>query len=183
MVVVDGSGSMNEPYLGANSRIDQARRSIANMINGLPPGIDVGLVDFRGCDNVRRDRFYGDSERGQLIGEVNGLSPWGGTPLARSIERAGNIVSGDVEAVIVVVSDGEDTCQGDPCAAARALKARKPKAIINVIDISGDGKGRAVIQCVAQATGGRVLTPNSPADFTRKLQQATLQPDQRACKP
>src|SRR3546814_749001 len=116
------------------------------------------------------------------MSEIDGLSPWGGTALARSIERAGNVVSNDVESVIVVVSDGEETCHGDPCAAARALKAAKPNAIINVIDISGDGKGRQVIQCVAQATGGRVLTPQSPMDLARTLQQATQQPDMRACR-
>lgn len=180
--MVDGSGSMNESFAGGPPRIDQARRSIRSVIEGLPPGVDVGLVDFRGCDNVRRDRFYSDGERGQLIDEVGQLKPWGGTALARSIERAGNIVSGDAESVIVVVSDGEETCRGDPCAAARALKAAKPMAIINVIDISGDGKGRQVIQCVAQATGGQVLTPQSPMDFGRTLQQATRQPDMRACR-
>lgn len=182
VIVVDGSGSMNDPFAGGSSRIDQSRRSIRSVVDGLPPGIDVGLVDFQGCDKVRRDRFYADNERDQLLAEVDRLKPWGGTALARSIERAGNIVSGDVESVIVVVSDGEETCNGDPCAAARALKAAKPKAVINVIDISGDGKGRQVIQCVAQATGGQVLKPQSPMDFARTLQKATGQPDVRACK-
>src|SRR3546814_14058466 len=88
---------MDEPFAGGGPRIDQARRSIRNMIEGLPPGIDVGLIDFRGCDKVRRDRFYSDDERGQLMSEIDGLSPWGGTALARSIERAGNVVSHDVE--------------------------------------------------------------------------------------
>lgn len=182
VLIVDGSGSMKEPFPGASSRIDMAKRSVDNMVRGLPPGIEVGLIDFQSCDNVRRDKFYGDAERGQLIGEVNRLSPWGGTPLARSIERAGNIVSGDVESVIVVVSDGEESCGGDPCAAARALKAAKPKAIVNVIDISGDAGSRQVIQCVAQATGGQVLKADSAQDMMRKMQQATRQPDMRACK-
>ncbi len=182
VLIVDGSGSMKEPFPGASSRIDMAKRSVDNMVRGLPPGIEVGLIDFQSCDNVRRDKFYGDAERGQLIGEVSRLSPWGGTPLARSIERAGNIVSGDVESVIVVVSDGEESCGGDPCAAARALKAAKPKAIVNVIDISGDAGSRAVIQCVAQATGGQVLKADSAQDMMRKMQQATRQPDMRACK-
>lgn len=182
VMIVDGSGSMNEPFGGGASRIEQARRSIATVVEGLPPGIDVGLVDFRGCDNVRRDKFYSDAERGQFFNEINNLSPWGGTPLARSIERAGNIVSSDVDSVIVIVSDGEESCRGDPCAAARALKAAKPKSVINVIDISGDAKGRAVIQCVANATGGQVLKPNSPLDLKNKLQQATRQPDMRACR-
>jgi hypothetical protein len=182
VLIVDGSGSMNEAFGGSDSRIAQARRSIATVVEGLPAGVDVGLIDFRGCDNVRRDKFYPDRERGQLIGEINGLTPWGGTPLARSIDRAGNIVSSDVDSVIVIVSDGEESCGGDPCAAARAVKAAKPKAVINVIDISGDAKGRAVVQCVASVTGGQVLKPNSPLDLKNKIQQATRQPDMRACR-
>src|SRR3546814_18745838 len=114
--------------------------------------------------------------------ESVGFSNGGGTALARASERAGKVVANDGESVIVVVSDGEETCHGDPCAAARALKAAKPNAIINVIDISGDGKGRQVIQCVAQATGGRVLTPQSPMDLARTLQQATQQPDRSAAR-
>src|SRR3546814_5112498 len=104
--------------------------------------------------------------------ESVGFSNGGGTALARSIERAGNVVSNDVESVIVVVSDGEETCHGDPCAAARALKAAKPNAIINVIDISGDGKGRQDIQGVAQATGNQGLTPEQQRDPARTPQTA-----------
>src|SRR3546814_14810631 len=79
---------MDEPFAGGGPRIDQARRSIRNMIEGLPPGIDVGLIDFRGCDKVRRDRFYSDDERGQLMSEIDGLSPWGGRALARSDRKS-----------------------------------------------------------------------------------------------
>src|SRR3546814_18613151 len=96
------------------------------------------------------------------MSEIDGLSPWGGTALARSIERAGNVVSNDVESGIVVVSDGEETCHGDPCAAARAPKAATPNASIKVIEIIGACQGRPLTQCLVAATGGRVLTPTSP---------------------
>jgi len=91
--------------------------------------------------------------------------------------------SADAEAVIVVVSDGDDSCGGDPCAEARAIKARKPNVKINVIDLSGDAKSSAVMQCVAAATGGRVLKPNSAADLDTVMQRATEQADLRQCKP
>ena len=112
---------------------------------------------------------------------MRGLQPDRGTPLARSIERAGNIVSADVESTIVVVSDGEDTCGRDPCAAARAVKAKRPNVTINVIDVSGE-RGRSMVQCIAAATGGKVLTPNSSLDMKNKVQQATRLPDTRNCK-
>lgn len=180
--MVDGSGSMNEPYLGAASRMDLAKRSIATIVANLPPDVNVGLVDFQSCAQVRRQKFYSPAERPELLGEINGLRPFQGTPLARSIERAGNIASGDVETTVVIVSDGDDTCGGDPCAAARAAKAAKPKLTINIVDLSGE-RGRAVVQCVAQATGGRVLAPNTPAEVTRAMREASRQPDMRDCPP
>ena len=61
---------------------------------------------------------------------------------------------------MVVVSDGGDTCGGDPCAAARAAKAVKPDLTINVIDLSGGTDG-GVLRCVADAGGGKVFAPSS----------------------
>ncbi|MBK8175035.1 MAG: VWA domain-containing protein [Rhodospirillales bacterium] len=180
VVIVDGSGSMGEPFAGASSRMALAQDSIAHVVNGLPSAVDVALIDFIGCDQVRLDKFYSAPQRGSLIGEVRGLRPGRGTPLARSIERAGNIVSSGVQSAIVVVSDGTDTCGQDPCAAARAVKAKRPNVTINVIDVSG-GDGRATAQCIAGATGGKVLTPNSMLDMSAKVQQATRLPDTRAC--
>jgi hypothetical protein len=181
VVIVDGSGSMREPFAGAPSRMAMAKDAISTVVNNLPDPVDVALIDFSNCDQVRLDKFYSQPERPILIREVRGLQPDRGTPLARSIERAGNIVSADVESTIVVVSDGEDTCGRDPCAAARAVKAKRPNVTINVIDVSGAG-GRSVVQCIAAATGGKVLTPNSSLDMKNKVQQATRLPDTRNCK-
>jgi hypothetical protein len=80
-----------------------------------------------------------------------------------------------------VVSDGEDTCGGDPCATARAVKAKRPNIAINVIDL-GRGEGQAMMHCIAAVTGGKVLTPNSTLDMKNKVQQATRLPDTRNCR-
>jgi hypothetical protein len=181
VVIVDGSGSMGEPFAGAPSRMAMAKDAIETVVNGLPAPVDVALIDFSNCEQVRLDKFFSQPERPRLIGEVRRLQPDRGTPLARSIERAGNIVSADVESTIVVVSDGEDTCGRDPCAAARAVKAKRPNVAINVIDVSGES-GRSMVQCIASATGGKVLTPNSTLDMKNKVQQATRLPDTRTCK-
>ena len=181
VVIVDGSGSMGEPFVGSPSRMAMAKDAIEHVVTGLPAPVDVALIDFSDCDRVRLDKFYSQPERPSLIREVRGLRPDRGTPLARSIERAGNIISGDVDSTIVVVSDGEDTCGRDPCAAARAVKAKRPNVTINVIDVSGE-RGRSMVQCIAGATGGKVLTPNSSLDMKNKVQQATQLPDTRTCK-
>ncbi|WP_157089276.1 VWA domain-containing protein [Oceanibaculum pacificum] len=181
VLVVDASGSMRDSIPGAANRMQAAQRSIGQLVGGLPQDVDVGLVEFTDCTRIDRDRFYGANERGQLMSRVNGLSPQRGTPLARSVERAGSVISSQVDGVVVVVTDGADSCGGDPCAAARAVARSKPKVKINVIDISGSA-GNPTAQCMAQATGGRVFQPNSAADMQVMVQQASEQPDIRACR-
>lgn len=182
IIVVDASGSMGiGGWFGGSSRMDRAKSSIDHVVRGLPDPITIGLIEFTNCNNVRRDKFYTSPQRPALLSEVNKLTPQQGTPLAGSIKRAGDIASQDVESTIVLVTDGDDSCGGDPCAEARAIKARKPKVKINIVDLS-DGSQNAEMRCVANATGGQVLRPNSAMDMDKSLQHATGQSDMRECK-
>lgn len=179
MVVIDGSGSMSESFPGATSRIDAARRATEEVVRNLHKDIRTGLVSFTDCNATSTPKKYRYSERPDLIAKVRGVSPSRGTSLANSIRRAGNAAKSGGPATVVVVSDGEDTCGGDPCGAARKLKAQKPLLKINVIDLSG---GRsAVLQCVANVTGGKVFTPRSASQMNVEMQQATGQPDASQC--
>lgn len=171
-MIVDASGSMRQPFGTAPSRLDAAKRASESMIRGLPADVDVALVDFGACGQVRRDKFYSASQRGALVAEINGLTPKQGTPLADAIRRAGNIASDTAESVIVIVSDGGDSCGGDPCAAARSIKASKPGVTINVIDLADTPRERQVLQCIAGAGGGRLLSPGDPLDMNRKMREA-----------
>ena len=172
VMIVDASGSMREPFGGGLSRLEAAKRAADTMIRSLPTDVDVGLVDFSACNQVRRDKFYSAAQRGALIGEINNLAPKQGTPLAQAIQRAGNVASDSAESVLVIVSDGADSCGGDPCAAARALRAQKPNVTINVIDLADTPRERQALQCIASAGGGRVLRPGDPIDMNRKMKEA-----------
>jgi hypothetical protein len=172
VMIFDASGSMRQPFGSSPSRLDAAKRAAESMIRALPADVDVGLVDFGSCGQVRRDRFYPSAQRGALVGEINGLAPKQGTPLADAIRRAGTVASDSAASVLVIVSDGGDSCGGDPCAMARSVKASKPNVTINVIDLSETPADRQVLQCIASAGGGRLLSPGDPADMNRKMREA-----------
>jgi len=156
----------------ANSRLGAAKRAVDGTVKSLPPEIDVGLVVFGECRGAENYNFFSAGDRPRLKQLLDQVKPNEGTPLARGLERAGNMVDGvDVPAVIVLVSDGDDSCEGDPCAVARALKARKPKLKVNVIDVDGS----RTAQCVADATGGKVLDTGEGMDWQELIQRATEQ--------
>lgn len=164
--VIDASGSMGED-IGNETRLSAAKDSVAVIADNLPADVDTALVKFNGCNAIDNDYFL---SRDQLKQKVNALTPEGGTPLGRSMERAANILSKKKETVMVVVTDGEDSCgQKDPCAVAAAAKANHPNLTINVVDVSGNGGA----SCIARNGGGQVLPARTPAEIKSAMQQAT----------
>jgi hypothetical protein len=161
---------------GGPSRLEAAKRGVNSVVGSMPDDVDVGLVTLQRCPGATSEGFFGGSERGRLYARVNGLRPMQGTPLAEGILQAGGMVDGvKAPAIMVVVSDGDDSCGGNPCAAARQLKAQKPLLKINVVDILGNGAGG----CMARETGGQILKPGDGLAFEKTIEQAA----QDAIKP
>ena len=153
-------------------RIDRAKVAVSEVVSTLPDDIDTGLVLVGDCSGAISHKFYTPSERSKMLSLIKGLKTQQGTPLARGVERAGNMISASVpEGVIVLISDGQDSCGGDPCAVAKALAQAKPNVRINVVDIGGSGAGK----CLAAATGGRVMVVNRIEDLQSSIQRAAGQ--------
>ena len=86
--------------------------------------------------------------------------------------RAADMVDGvSKPAVMVILSDGKESCNQDPCAVARKVAQRKPLLTINVVDITGTGAGN----CAARATGGKVYTANNADEVKAMMHRATEQ--------
>jgi len=161
---------------GGPTRLDAAKKGVNGVVASMPDDVDVGLVTLRRCPNANNEGFFSSAERNRLYSRVNALSPMEGTPLAQGIMQAGQMIDGvKAPAVMVVISDGDDSCGGDPCAAARALHESKPLLKINVVDILGNG----TLSCLARTTGGQVIKPGDGVAFEKAIKQAA----QDAIKP
>lgn len=134
-------------------RISVAKKVTIDAILKAPADVNIGLVSFNACETVSHGRFT-PPQRGALIQRVNGLKEKDATPLAIAVEAAAASLDGgdtaDDFVNIVVITDGRDSCKGDPCSAARRAKRAKPGLSINVIDLSNVGQAR----CMAEETGG-----------------------------
>lgn len=151
------------------TRITVARQSVTDVIRRLPSDVNVGLVTARDCPIANLHGFFKPSERSALISQVQRLQPDGGTPLADGIRRAASLLDGKGrESTILVVTDGQESCGSDPCAAARAIAVAQPHLKINVVDIGRGGGGN----CMAQATGGQVYTATSVSEFKLSIERA-----------
>jgi len=158
------------------NRFTAAQQAVNKVIAALPNDVDVGLAVLEDCPAATDYGMYNGSTRGQLLQIINGLLPNRGTPLADGLIQAAKKVDGvRSPAIMVVLSDGQDSCDNDPCNAAAMLKARKPKLKINVVDIVGDG----AVNCIAEVTGGEILTPHTGISLDQLVDKAAKE----AAKP
>lgn len=164
-------------------RIDVARQSLIEAINAAPPIGNIGLVGFLNCETVEDYGSFPPARRGQLIQTIRNFEPDSGTPLARAIEIAANRISGghspDDPATIVVVTDGYDSCDGNPCAVAARLARQRPGLRINVLDLAG----WTGVECIAELTGGELYRPGQQVDISDFLSEAAGYTGPQACRP
>ena len=169
---VDLSRLKREP-----TRMSAARQAAVAAVRRVPSDANIGLVQIEQCPAARSAGFFPPARRGELLSRLQSIQPREGTPLADGVAKGGQMVDGvSREALMVVISDGRESCNQDPCAVAQALKRAKPHLKINVVDITGTGAGN----CLAQATGGRVFTARNASEvaaMTRRAAEDAMGPE------
>lgn len=128
LFIIDASGSMNE-YLGIYQKIHLAKKHVSRYVSTLPSETDIGFMAYGnrvpGCSS---SRLYQPLEAGNHDAFKNrlfGLTPSGATPLAESIRIAGALISQrKKETEIILVTDGVESCYGDPKKELQVLKQK-----------------------------------------------------------
>ena len=88
-----------------------------------------------------------------ITAAVDGVKAQGYTPIALSLQQAANdFPAAAKERAIVLVSDGKETCQGDPVVAAKALATKG--ITVHTVGFIVDTAARGQLQSIARATGG-----------------------------
>ncbi|WP_162916381.1 vWA domain-containing protein [Cohaesibacter haloalkalitolerans] len=134
-----------------HKRLDALKESVAEVAGQLDPDTDIGVVAFSGCDDVLDMGNYSHDRRGRMIQKINQLSADQSTAAAKALNLAIQKVKRNGGGRIILVSDGKDSCDGDPCAVAR----QNPDIEIDVVSLGGE----EALACVANATGGKWLEP------------------------
>jgi hypothetical protein len=164
-------------------RVHVAKPLVEKLITEIPPETQLGLVVYSGCDSIiRKLAGQGAAGRARLKQLVHNLAPDGSTPIAASLQQAGSMLNGTSKknpGLIVLITDGVEHCEGDPCAVARAIKKAKPWIAVHVVKMGPESSS----VCVAEATGGRVYQPSSVDELAKSINEAKITaPFELGCK-
>ena len=176
MIVYDGSNSMWGQIEGV-SKIEIARDVMADLVETWPQSTNLGLLAYGhrragDCTDIEMMIAPGPVERESFLEAVNSITPRGRTPLTAAVEQAAEFLSyRDNPATVVLVSDGVETCQADPCALAAQLERQGIAFTAHVIGFDLSREEHEQLACIAENTGGIFV----PAENAGELRDAMAQ--------
>jgi von Willebrand factor type A domain len=183
-LVLDASGSMKAKLPDGKTRMDAAKLAVAEFVGKLSPEVRLALRAYghqsptakKDCkDTSLLSPFAAVSaNKTAIIDQARALQPLGYTPITYALTRAAEDVGSEEAAshTVVLVSDGKETCQADPCAAAKALADADAKLVVHTVGVGVDAVTRSQLQCIATVARGSYYDANSAAELSSVLSKA-----------
>ena len=158
-VILDGSGSMWGQLPDGTHKIAAAREVVKGFSASHYAGRELAFRVY----GHRRKGDCADSELvvpfsppeaaiSRMAAFAERVKPKGKTPISRSL-RAALEDFGDRPGAIILVSDGIETCDEDPCALVREWRARDVAIQVHVVGLGLEEKERAAMECISAAAG------------------------------
>lgn len=194
-LILDASNSMWGRSEGRR-KIDLAKDALTSVIQGLPSTSQVAMRVYghryrrqlKNCQDSAVLVPFGPLDKAKLTEQVQAITPRGMTPLAYSLKQVLNDF-GDApgEKLVIVVTDGNETCGGDPVAVAKALRRQRADVRIEVIGVAiTDVATKRRLRTIAALTRGRYYAakdaPELKAALAVALRLAFSVEDQRGMR-
>lgn len=188
-ILIDASGSMAAPFsTGAAAKLDLVRNALYDIIlemgrqqTDFPRNIAVRAFGNQSpaADANRQDTQLiigmGAPDLSGIRGVLDILPAQGLSPLALALTEAANDFPPDTGAdrVIVLIADGADNTEGDPCAAvATRLEAGPVKTTVHVVAFDVSPNDLEQLQCIAEKGDGKFFLARNEGELRAALDQA-----------
>ena len=177
LYVFDASGSMQES-LGTETKLMAAKRVMNRLLPSLPKDAAAGLMVFGHRSGECADiqlvepiRPLTSESITRMQGTVNGLAARGRTPIAESLRQSIAAFEGQ-PGRIILVTDGEESCQGDVCAAALEVKNSGIQLVVDIVGFDLDDAQKASLACITATTGGRYYDAKNGESLGKAMDDA-----------
>jgi Ca-activated chloride channel homolog len=188
ILVLDASGSM-WGQIGGATKMEIAKDVVGRIIGKWNDGDELGLVAYGhrekgSCSDIETLIEPGPLDATRYAAAVNGLSPKGKTPMTQSIRQAAEALKfTEKSATVILVSDGIETCDPDPCAVAAELERLGVGLTVHTVGFGLDDKAAVKqLACLAEATGGISILAENAEELKTALDR-TVQAEAVAAAP
>ncbi len=175
ILVLDASGSM-WGQIGGTAKMEIAKEVVGRVVGAWKPQNELGLVAYGhrekgSCEDIEVLREPGVLDAGDYMSAVKALNPKGKTPMTAAVRVAAEALKfTEKKATVILVSDGIETCDPDPCAVAAELEKLGVELTVHTVGFGLDNQGAvAQLQCLAEKTGGTYTTAENAGELEAAL--------------
>ena len=161
LFVFDASYSMHGRW-ESGTKMETAQRLMGRFLDSLAvlpnPNFQLALrayghqkpVPPQDCEDTKLEVPFAPNNAGKIKKRIQSLRPMGTTPIARSLLRSGNDfpACADCRNIIVLITDGIEACDEDPCAVSALLQKKGIILKPFVIGVGLDGSQKKAFDCV-----------------------------------
>ncbi|HFB66442.1 MAG TPA: VWA domain-containing protein [Aeromonadales bacterium] len=175
--ILDASGSMWGQIEG-KAKITIAKEVMQNLIPEISDENQIGLMAYghrrkSDCSDVETLVKLGENNKKSILNSVMKLTAKGKTPLTRSVNQAFEQLKQQQKiATIILISDGIESCGGDPCAAVKAAKSGSIRFILHTVGFGLSSEESKQLQCMAKAGGGEFFQANNAVELLNSTRKA-----------
>ncbi|GIN92626.1 hypothetical protein J22TS1_36770 [Siminovitchia terrae] len=183
-ILLDASGSM-EAQINGKSKMDSAKEAIQIFADKLPENAEVSLrvyghkgtgneIDKQLSCSSTEEIFHGQGDQTKQISKaLESVKSAGWTPIANALESVKKDMNPETtDSVVYVVSDGIETCGGNPAKIAKELNQAKVKTVVNIIGFAVDNEGQKLLRQVAASGGGEFTSVDNDEALKDYLNKA-----------
>ncbi len=160
LFILDASNSMNAQW-GAQTRIQAAKEILANAVDSLngTPNLEIALrvyghqspitATYQDCNDTKLEIPFGADNFDKVKYRIKSIEAKGTTPIARSLEAAADdFPDQNSRNIIILITDGLEACDNDPCVIAKKLKDKGVKVTPFVIGLGLDLSYLEKFKCI-----------------------------------
>lgn len=188
IIVLDGSGSM-WAQIDGKARITIARETLASVLQDLPEGLELGLMTYGhrekgNCDDIEMLVEPGPGTAPAIVAAAEAINPKGKTPISEAVRRAAEALQfTEDKATVILITDGLETCDVDPCALAADLENRGIDFTTHVLGFGLSDEEGQQVACLAENTGGQYLSAQDGDALVDALSTTVAQVTQAEAEP
>ncbi|MGX9571280.1 vWA domain-containing protein [Mesorhizobium sp. f-mel] len=162
IIVLDASGSM-WAQIDGKPRLEIARESLRTVLQSVPADREIGFMAYGhrekgSCEDIELIVPPQAGSADAVSAAADSLKFIGKTPLTSAVKQAAEALKyTEDKATVILITDGLETCEGDPCALGKELEAAGVDFTVDVVGFGLTADEGKQVACLADNTGGKYI--------------------------
>ncbi|MCX7304356.1 MAG: VWA domain-containing protein [Hyphomicrobiales bacterium] len=181
IIVLDASGSM-WGQIDGKPKVEIARETLRTVLASVPADMELGLMAYGhrekgSCSDIELVVPPAAGSAATITQAADGMKFLGKTPLTAAVRQAAEALRYTEEkSTVILITDGIETCDADPCALGKELEQSGVDFTAHVVGFGLTAEEGREVACLAENTGGKYLQASDAAALKDALTATVVAP-------